>query len=202
MKKKLSLLTILILATMMLFVCCSNIDEDVAINHVDNEETYAEEIDDTKETEIKVTLNIEVENETNETNETEEKETETFKESKEVKEESKEVKKEVELGINNESSNLISLGEFKLTAYCKCEVCCGKWPSYPTASGVMPTENHTIAVDTNIIPFGTEILIDGNVYVAEDTGSAIKGNRIDIYMPDHKSALEFGVRHREVFKMK
>jgi 3D (Asp-Asp-Asp) domain-containing protein len=44
----------------------------------------------------------------------------------------------------------------------------------------------------NIIPLGTEIIINGNTYVAEDTGSAIKGNRIDIYFDSHSEALKFG----------
>lgn len=99
---------------------------------------------------------------------------------------------------STESSEYISLGEFKLTAYCNCSTCCGKWSGSPTASGAMPKANHTIAVDTSVIPFGTEVIINGNTYVAEDTGSAIKGNKIDIYMSSHEEALNFGVRYAEV----
>lgn len=95
----------------------------------------------------------------------------------------------------------VNLGEFRLTAYCPCKKCCGKWSGGATASGVMPTANHTIAVDTNVIPFGTEIIIDGITYVAEDTGGAIKGNRIDIYFDSHQEALIFGVQYAEVFKI-
>ena len=98
-----------------------------------------------------------------------------------------------------ENSNLISLGEFRLTAYCPCVECCGKWSGGATASGVMPVANHTIAVDTKVIPFGTEVIINGKTYVAEDTGSAIYGNRIDIYFNTHEEALEFGVQYAEVF---
>lgn len=105
-------------------------------------------------------------------------------------------------GIEDTTSNkpnYLSLGKFKLTAYCKCSKCCGKWSGSPTASGVMPKANRTIAVDTSIIPFGTEVIINGNTYIAEDTGSAIKGNKIDIYMPSHQEALNFGVQYAEVF---
>ena len=98
-----------------------------------------------------------------------------------------------------EPQKLISLGEFRLTAYCPCIICCGKWSGSPTASGVMPVANHTIAVDTNVIPFGTEVVVNGNAYIAEDTGSAIKGNRIDIYMSDHNEALKFGVQYAQVY---
>lgn len=97
------------------------------------------------------------------------------------------------------NEDLISLGEFRLTAYCNCSICCGKWAGGATASGVMPASNRTIAVDTDVVPFGTEVIIDGDTYVAEDTGSAIIGNRIDIYMDSHQSALNFGVQYAEVF---
>ncbi|MFR5613204.1 MAG: 3D domain-containing protein [[Clostridium] innocuum] len=42
-------------------------------------------------------------------------------------------------------------------------------------------EGHTIAVDPDVIPLGSKVLIDGHVYVAEDVGGAVKGNVIDIY---------------------
>jgi 3D (Asp-Asp-Asp) domain-containing protein len=73
------------------------------------------------------------------------------------------------------------------------------WSGGATASGVMPKSSRTIAVDTDIIPFGTEVYINGNLYIAEDTGSAIVGNRIDIYMDNHSIAQEFGVQYAEVF---
>ncbi len=84
------------------------------------------------------------------------------------------------------------LGTFTLTAYCGCEICCGRWSGGPTASGVMPEAGRTIAVDTSVIPMGSRVYVEGlGEYVAEDTGSAIKGNRIDIYMDSHKEALWF-----------
>lgn len=82
--------------------------------------------------------------------------------------------------------------EFKITHYCNCSICCGRWSGGPTASGTMPTPDHTIAVDPHVIPLGTSVLIDGVEYFAEDTGSAIKGNRIDIYCDSHQEALDRG----------
>ncbi|MFR1857426.1 3D domain-containing protein [[Clostridium] innocuum] len=38
-----------------------------------------------------------------------------------------------------------------------------------------------MAVDPDVIPLGSKVLIDGHVYVAEDVGGAVKGNVIDIY---------------------
>ncbi len=84
------------------------------------------------------------------------------------------------------------LGTFTLTAYCSCKKCCGKWSGGSTYSGVMPQEGRTIAVDPRVIPLGSRVYIDGyGEYIAEDTGSAIKGNRIDIYMDSHEAARWF-----------
>lgn len=99
------------------------------------------------------------------------------------------------------SVDMVSLGTFKLTAYCNCSTCCGQWAGGATASGAMPKAGRTIAVDTSVIPFGTKVVINGNVYVAEDTGGAIKGNKIDVFFSSHQEALNFGVQYAEVFKV-
>lgn len=88
------------------------------------------------------------------------------------------------------------LGEFEVTAYCGCEKCCG---GGKTATGTIPTENRTIAVDPKIIPYGSHVIINGQEYIAEDTGGAIKGNRIDIYFKTHEEAVEFGRQDLEVY---
>jgi 3D (Asp-Asp-Asp) domain-containing protein len=90
------------------------------------------------------------------------------------------------------------------TAYCSCKSCCGIYAENRpngvvyTASGAVAKANHTIAVDTSIIPFGTKVLYNGTEYVAEDTGSAIKGNKIDIYFDNHSDALSWGKRIIEI----
>ncbi|MBE5035684.1 3D domain-containing protein [Gallibacter intestinalis] len=90
-------------------------------------------------------------------------------------------------------------GVFSTTAYCKCEKCCGVWTDSPTKSGTTPQEGRTIAVDPDVIPLGTQVIIDGKVYTAEDTGSAVKGNVIDIYYSDHEETEEYGRQNREVW---
>jgi 3D (Asp-Asp-Asp) domain-containing protein len=90
------------------------------------------------------------------------------------------------------------------TAYCSCKSCCGVYAENRpngvvyTASGAIAKANRTIAVDTSVIPFGTRILYNGTEYVAEDTGGAIKGNRIDIYFDNHSDALMWGRRTIEI----
>ena len=96
------------------------------------------------------------------------------------------------------TSRVELLGMFKLTAYCACEKCCGKSDGI-TATGTKATANRTIAVDKTVIPYGTTVIINGNEYVAEDTGGAIKGNIIDIFFDDHEEALNFGVQYADVY---
>lgn len=85
-----------------------------------------------------------------------------------------------------------------LTAYCPCEQCCGIWAGGPTFTGVMPKEQHTIAVDPNVIPLGTMVNIRGEWYKAEDTG-AFSGNVVDIYFDSHEKAACFGLQYDTVY---
>ena len=87
------------------------------------------------------------------------------------------------------------IGEFKLTAYCSCKACNGKWTGQPTSLGTGYEYGRTIAVDKRIIPLGTWVYIDipgegWQKFRAEDTGSAIKGNRIDIYVNNHSEVYQ------------
>ncbi|MGM0846870.1 MAG: 3D domain-containing protein [Bacillota bacterium] len=61
-----------------------------------------------------------------------------------------------------------------------------------TASGNPTVAGRTIAVDPAVIPLGTKVEINGNIYTAEDTGGAIDNKRIDIFMEDLDAALQFG----------
>lgn len=93
-----------------------------------------------------------------------------------------------------------SLGNVVTSAYCPCSVCCGQWAGGPTASGVYPTANHTIAVDANnpFVPIGTKIKMNGIVYTVEDTGNFARyGVQFDVYHDDHASALIWGHRTYE-----
>lgn len=107
-------------------------------------------------------------------------------------------KKEATTSSNPTSTSNKALGNFKITAYCNCSKCCGKWAGGPTASGTTPTAGRTIAVDPRVIPLGSKVKIGGRTYVAEDTGGAIKGNRIDMYFGSHSEALRWGVQYKNV----
>lgn len=86
-----------------------------------------------------------------------------------------------------------SLGVFRITAYWYGEDEYGAL----TSMGVKAQVNHTIAVDPQIIPYGSEIMIDGQIYVAEDCGGAVKNNVIDVWV-EHQSN-SFGVKYKEIY---
>lgn len=91
------------------------------------------------------------------------------------------------------------LNNVTLTAYTAGASSTGKNPGDEgygiTASGTKVTEGRTIAVDKSVIPMGWWVYIDGIGYRrAEDTGSAIKGNKIDIYFESESYANKFGVK--------
>lgn len=96
-----------------------------------------------------------------------------------------------------EEEILTDLGTFKVTAYCSCEKCCGEWSDGYTATMTTPTEGRTVAVDPNVVPLGTEIIIGGKTYICEDTG--VRGNKVDIYFSSHSQALAFGVKYKNVY---
>lgn len=88
------------------------------------------------------------------------------------------------------------LGNFMLTAYCNCAQCCGT-AGNATASGVMPSTGHTVAMAG--VPFGTQLLINGTVYTVEDLGTPY--GHVDIYFGSHEEALSFGLQYADVYQL-
>lgn len=77
------------------------------------------------------------------------------------------------------------------TAY--CTGCSGT-----TATGIDLRANpnqRVIAVDPRVIPLGSKVWVEGyGEAIAGDTGGAIKGNKIDVFIPTKESALAWGVK--------
>lgn len=94
---------------------------------------------------------------------------------------------------------LKSMGMFRITHYCPCSICCGPWANGITSTGVTAVTNRTIAVDPEQIPYGSKVVINGQVYVAEDCGGAIDKNCIDIYVGSHEEGESKGVYYTEVY---
>lgn len=103
--------------------------------------------------------------------------------------------------VSASSSSIKFLGTYKITAYCGCKKCSGKWGTL-TASGRRAKQGRTIAVDRKRIKFGTKIKINGHTYIAEDVGGAIKGKHIDIYYRSHAQAQKFGKQYLKVYAIK
>ena len=57
----------------------------------------------------------------------------------------------------------------------------------------------TIAVDPKLIRLGSKVRMNGKEYVAEDTGGAIKGKRIDLFVDSHSETMKFGKKLIEVY---
>ena len=90
-----------------------------------------------------------------------------------------------------------------VTHYDCCIQCCGKDDGI-TASGRKATPGVTVAVDPNMIPLGSDVLVDygdGEIhyYRADDTGGAVKGNHIDLCVGSHEEALQMGRRTATVY---
>lgn len=87
------------------------------------------------------------------------------------------------------------VGKFSTTHYCSCASCCGPGASGRTASGRMAEAGVSIAVDKNVIPLGKKVYLSGyGMRRADDTGGAIKRNKIDVFVSSHSEALSLGVR--------
>ena len=100
-----------------------------------------------------------------------------------------------------ELTQLEYLGTFVATYYC-----CERYPHIcGTGDGLTATgaavEPGIVAVDPKVIPLGSTVVIDGEKYLAADTGGLIKGQRVDIAVPTHAEALALGVREVEVWVM-
>ena len=70
-----------------------------------------------------------------------------------------------------------------------------------TSTGTKPIVGKTIAVDPKVIPYGTKVYIPqlNKVFIAEDCGSAIKGNRIDIFMNSYNECMEWGFKNITIY---
>lgn len=114
---------------------------------------------------------------------------ESIEEVTETKVEKKKTKKKKKSKKKKSSQGKL-IDNFKITAYCIYG---------HTASGTITTPNRTIAADPSVLPYGTKVIINGQEYTVEDTGGAIRGNRIDIYMSTYSEAINWGVRYVDVY---
>lgn len=89
------------------------------------------------------------------------------------------------------------ISDVRLTAYEASEVSCGESADGITKTGTRVVAGRTIAVDPDIIPLGSRVVINGHTYTAEDIGGKVKGNHIDIYMDTVSECMNFGTRYAD-----
>lgn len=81
------------------------------------------------------------------------------------------------------------------TAYCKG---CSGTTAYGIDLRANPNQK-VIAVDPRVIPLGTKVWVEGyGEAIAGDTGGAIKGNKIDVFLPSYDSAIAWGVKEVKI----
>ena len=105
------------------------------------------------------------------------------------------------LALKSIEYELVYLGDFKLTHYCTelRNHICGTGNGI-TATGTQVTTGRTIAVDPTVIPYGSQVYIEGYGWrVAEDCGGAVKNKQIDIAVDAHTDALSMGVQNGGVW---
>lgn len=88
---------------------------------------------------------------------------------------------------------------YRITAYCPCERCCGRYADGITASGHKIQQGDKFCAAPPNIPFGTMLDIpDYGVVPVLDRGGVIKGNRLDVFFHTHQQALNWGVKYLQV----
>ena len=103
--------------------------------------------------------------------------------------------------VSAKNKKVKCLGTYKITAYCGCRSCSGKWGNR-TASGRRAKQGRTISVDRRKIKLGTKVKIGGKTYIAEDVGGNVKGKHIDMYFSSHSQVKKFGKKYRKVYVVK
>ena len=98
------------------------------------------------------------------------------------------------------------LGRHLITAYCDCSKCC-TYANQPTASGAYPEYNPdeftptTCAIDPSLYKFGDIFYIESEgLFIAQDTGSAVKGKHLDLYFDNHSAVQSYNTHYETVYR--
>lgn len=103
------------------------------------------------------------------------------------------------------------LGEYRITAYCPCEICCGEWAKNRPNDIVVGAAGKELEAGLSVaaaLPMGTKISIDGigefevQDKIADWVLEKYDNKVIDIYFETHEDAQTFGLQHKEVSIMK
>lgn len=90
----------------------------------------------------------------------------------------------------------------RVTAYCPCEECCGRYSDGVTACGHKIRPGDVFVAADKEYPFYTQMIIprynNSEAVKVLDRGGAIRGNRLDVFFHSHEEALRWGVKYLDV----
>ena len=112
-------------------------------------------------------------------------------------------------GIRNEKPTLVNPSEslfiiekFRVTAYCPCSLCCGKFADNVTSSGYVIRPGDRFIAAPPEYDFNTMMFVPGYAkdkpVMVRDRGGAIKGKKLDVYFDTHQEALNWGVKYLDI----
>jgi len=94
------------------------------------------------------------------------------------------------------------IARMRVTAYCPCEKCCGRYADGVTACGHVIQPGDVFAAADRRYSFGTQMIVpgynNGRAVEVLDRGGAIRGGRLDVFFHSHQEALNWGVRYLDV----
>ncbi len=107
-----------------------------------------------------------------------------------------------DIEVGHEPSGQWQTVRMRVTGYCACRRCCGKFADGITASGHKIRRGDTFVAADRKYSFGTEMVVagynKGRPIKVLDRGGAIRGNRLDVFFPTHKKARKWGVKYINV----
>jgi 3D (Asp-Asp-Asp) domain-containing protein len=90
----------------------------------------------------------------------------------------------------------------RVTAYCPCSKCCGRFSDGITACNYHIQNGDRFVAADKRYPFGTEMIIPGyntsKPVEVKDRGGAIKNDKLDVFFNTHEQALAWGVQYLDV----
>ncbi len=106
---------------------------------------------------------------------------------------------------NNDSSEQAAFWRtvrMRVTAYCPCRRCCGRYSDGKTASGHKIKRGDTFVAADKRYSFGTEMIVPGynnsKPVKVPDRGRAIRGNRLDVFFDSHRKARKWDIKYLSV----
>lgn len=105
--------------------------------------------------------------------------------------------------LKDQEYKLVYLGGYKITHYCceKRKHICGTGTGL-TSTGKPVTAGRSIAVDSSVIPYGSQVYIAGYGWrTAEDCGAWVDGGHIDVAVPTHVEAERMGTVYKDVWML-